>query len=446
MHDIGLSRCSHRESCALWRILDATRNLAAPLGVDEALEKTIAAAVEVLDADRVSVFLYDAKNDELYIKVSICFPETGPSQNQSDHSHHPNRDNSSRIIRFSADRGIAGQTAQSRQLINVPDCYADPRFNREVDRQTGYVTRCLLSVPLLGVDEALVGVLQVLNKRVGTFDEDDEQIAMTLAAQCAVVLQRAMLVEEYVLKQKMERDLALAREIQLSALPQQMPVLAGYELAAWSQPAEETGGDIYDAIDLGKERVALLMADATGHGIGPALSVSQLRAMFRMGLLVGSDLDELMPRINSQLRADLPPGRFITAFAGILDGTEQKIRYHSGGQAPLMHYHIEQLRVEWLEASAPPMGLLAPAAMIPPSPVDMLPGDIFALISDGFFEYRNAAGEQFGIERFEDFIRSHAKGPLEDLRQGLCETIRVFAGVVPQEDDMTIVLVRRKAS
>ncbi len=163
MNDIGLSRCSQLESCALWRILDATRHLAAPLGVDETLQKAIDSSLQVLNAERASVFLYDPRTDELYMKVSTRLPESGSYGRNSD-SDDESRHDASRIIRFPADAGIAGETAQKRRLVNVPDCYADPRFNREVDRRTGYVTRCMLSVPLLGVDEALVGVLQVLNK------------------------------------------------------------------------------------------------------------------------------------------------------------------------------------------------------------------------------------------------------------------------------------------
>jgi phosphoserine phosphatase RsbU/P len=443
MHNAGLSRCEQLESCGLWRILDATRHLASPISVDEILQKTIASALQVLDADRASVFLYDAKTAELYIKVATSFPTSGYSEIGVDDLSHSPGQALPHIIRFAADKGIAGETAQKRRLINVPDCYADPRFHRDVDRQTGYVTRCLLSVPLLGVDDALVGVLQVLNKQVGTFHEDDEKIAMILAAHCAVALQRAMLLEEYVLKQKMQRDLVLAREIQMNALPQAMPALAGYELAAWFQPADETGGDIYDAVALGERRVALLMADATGHGIGPALSVSQFRAMSRMGLLLGSDLGELMSKINLQLSTDLPPGRFITAFAGILDNSEHKIHYHSGGQAPLLHYHAQTDRVEWLEASTLPLGLMANAPMVAPPPIAMEPGDVFALISDGFFEYSNQAGEQYEKSRIEALIRCHHRESLDGIIRNLCTAVRLFAGDVPQEDDMTIVLARR---
>jgi phosphoserine phosphatase RsbU/P len=442
MNDTGLSRCSQLDSCALWRILDATRHLAAPVSVDEILQKTIDSSLDVLNADRASVFLYDSRTDELYVKVSASLPEMATEERQSDWSDGNRRD-ASHVIRFPAGLGIAGETAQTRRLINVPHCYSDPRFNPEVDRQTGYVTRCMLSVPLLGVDGALVGVLQVLNKQAGPFDQDDERIATILAAHCAVVLQRAMLLEEYVLKQKMERDLALAREIQMSSLPRHMPTLAGYELVAWSRPADEAGGDIYDALPLDERRVALLMADATGHGIGPAISVSQIRAMFRMGLLLGADLAELMSKINLQLISDLPSDRFITAFAGILDGSGHRIHYLSGGQAPLMHYRAEQDRVEWLEASTLPMGILAWPPLTAPHAIEMHPGDVFALISDGFFEHPSETGERFGKERVEDLILSHHQESLEELRRKLCEAVRLFAGDVPQEDDMTVVLVLR---
>ncbi len=443
MSEIRLSRCSQLESCVLWRILNATRLLAAPMGIDEILQTTIASALQFFDADRGSVFLYDAGTNELYIKVA-----TSPIENDDgddadsglpDGQPHPS------VIRFPADRGIAGETAQTRRLINVPDCYSDRRFNRDVDRQTGYVTRCMLSVPLLGIDQTLVGVLQVLNKRNGPFDEDDEKIATIMAAHCAVVLQKAMLLEEYVLKQKMQRDLALAREIQTNALPRELPALEGYELTGWSRPADETGGDIYDLFPLSPDRVALLIADATGHGIGPALSVSQFRAMLRMGMVLGANLGELMIKINAQLQTDLPSGRFITAFAGILDGAEHKIRYHSGGQAPLMHYHAAEDRFDWLDASALPLGILAQAPMIPPPPVYMQPGDIFALISDGFFEYADRTGEQFGKERVEELIRIYRRDPLEGLRGRLCAGVEAFAAGAPQEDDMTVVLVRRKS-
>lgn len=439
MPEQSLSRCSELRSCRLWHILDATRHIAAPLGTDEILQKSLAAAVELFNADRGTVFLYDPQTNELYAKVTTG-ALTPPNPNGLP---TPGDTSEVTLLRFQADRGIAGETARTRRLINVPDCYADSRFNPEIDRLTGYRTRSLLSIPLLGIDEALVGVLQLLNKNDGHFNSEDELIATILAAHCAVVLQRAMLLDEYVLKQRMARDLALAREIQLSTLPKAMPELDGYEFFAWSRPADETGGDIYDALSLGPEQAGFVIADATGHGVGPALSVLQFRAMYRMGMLLAADLGEVMAKINLQLNSDLPTGRFVTAFAGIVDGSRHRIHYHSAGQAPLIHYQAGPDHIEWLEASALPLALLPHPPMAAPEPVELAPGDIFALISDGLFEFSNGEGEEFGRERVAGLIRSHRRQSLEAVCRELHEAVYAFGAGSPQADDMTILLVRR---
>ena len=245
-------------------------------------------------------------------------------------------------------------------------------------------------------------------------------------------------------QERLDRDLALAREIQLGALPSEMPALAGYELTAWSGPAEKTGGDIYDLIPLDDHRIALLMADATGHGIAPALSVTQMQSMFRMGLLLQSQLDRVMSTINTQLTQNLPPNRFITAFGGILDGHRHEISYHSWGQGPLLHYDAARDRVEWLNASALPMGIIANVPMDGPTSCAMQPGDLFAVISDGFFEYQNRTGEQFGEERVGAWVRTvHAQPVDERTVESLRRSVDDFAAGAPQEDDMTAIVIRR---
>ncbi|MAE60808.1 MAG: protein phosphatase [Planctomycetaceae bacterium] len=386
------------------------------------LGKVIDAARAVLNADRGTVFLYDAETNELFSTIA-----TGSDE-----------------MRFPADVGIAGECAQRRQVINVPDCYADQRFNPEFDRKTGYRTRCLLTVPLIGFDDTLVGVMQIINKLEGVFDATDEQMATALAAQCAVALQRARLIDAYVVKQKLERDLALAREIQSNVLPEKLPDVPGYDLAGWNTPADETGGDIYDGVALDEHRAALLLADATGHGIGPALSVTQFRAMFRISVRLSADLDTAFVQINDQLTEDLPGNRFVTAFVGQLDGRAHQIRYHAGGQGPLLHFHAADQTCTWLEASTLPMGIIAGLTVDPsPDPIDMAPGDIFALISDGIYEYQNAAGEQFDNDRVGQVFKAGHEQTMEALIMSLRAAVAAFAGDAPQNDDMTVVLIKR---
>ena len=411
------------EPSALWRILDITRQLSAASDLNTLLTVIIDTARAVLNADRGTIFLYDADSDELFIKVATGVEE----------------------IRFPANKGIAGQCAKSRDVINVPDCYADDRFNREIDKQTGYKTRCLLSVPLIGVDDELVGVLQMVNKLDGIFEDADENLSWTLAAQSGAVLQRARLVEEYLIKQKLERDLALARDIQMRVLPSKMPTLDGYDLAGWSRPADETGGDIYDAVTDPDGRVQILLGDATGHGIGPALSVTQVRAMFRMTVRLHATLDDSIIQINDQLADDLADDRFVTVFIGAVDHTDHKIKYHAGGQGPLLHFKAESGETDWFGASTVPLGIMSDIPIDEPEVIDMAPGDIFALLSDGIYEYQNPAGEEYGWERVAEVIKNNQHETMDNLIQILREAVEEYADGVGQFDDMTMILVKRLA-
>lgn len=409
------------DSQAMERILEVTQQLALPLDLHTILQRVIEAGLSVLEADRGTVFLYDAETDELHSTVA-----TGTDG-----------------LRIPAGRGIVGEAARSRRIINVPDCYAEPRFNPDVDRKTGYRSRCLLTVPLVGYDDSLVGVMQLLNKKGGVFDERDERIAAALGAQCAVALQRARMMKDLVAKERMERELAVARDIQMRVLPRDLPEVPGYDIAGWSRPADETGGDIFDIIGLGEGRVALLLGDATGHGIGPALSVTQVRAMLRVGIRLGAGLDEAFRHINDQLAEDLSPNRFVTAFLGVLDTAAHRVVYRSAGQAPLLLYRRQGDACDRLLASSPPLGMLPVIALKAPRSHDIAPGDILALMTDGIFEYENDAGEQFGEARVGRLLSEHADDPMSRLAERIVKAVEEFAQGAPQNDDMTIVLVRR---
>lgn len=406
---------------ALERILEVTRQLATSVELPVLLAGAIDAARAVLDAERGSVFLYDAGPHELYSMVA-----TGTED-----------------LRFSADRGIVGEVVRTRKLINVPDAYADPRFNREIDKRTGYVTRCLLTIPLIGHDDTLVGVMQVLNKKDGVFTVEDERIGTALAAQCAVALQRARLLAELLVKERMERELAVARDIQMRVLPKKMPVIPGYDVAGWSRPADQTGGDIFDVVGLDFGRAMLLLGDATGHGIGPALSVTQVRAMLRVALRLGADLDSAYRHINDQLSNDLADNRFVTAFLGVLDPGSHTITYHAGGQGPLLCFKAEDGTCTSLGSTTVPMGFMAGMKMKKPHVCEMASGDIFALMTDGIFEYARADEQMFGEARVVELLRAHQHESMTRLIEIIVEAVAAFAAGAPQADDMTIVLARR---
>jgi phosphoserine phosphatase len=413
------------ESEILWKILDVTRQLSSPIELDEMLVQVVDVARSVLEADRGTVFLFDERTDELYAEVG-----TGLDMKE---------------IRFSIDKGIAGLCARTGRILNVSDVYSHDHFNPDIDRQFGYRTRCLLNIPLIGLNNTLVGVLQLVNRIGGHFEKNDERIAEVLASQCAVALQRAQFLREYIVKQKLERDLVLARIIQRSLMPDEMPNIAGYDLAGWNEPADQTGGDIFDAISLDGSRVLLLLADVSGHGIGSALSVTQFRAMIRMAFRLKCNLYDLHEHANNQLVEDLAEDRFITSFVGILNTKDHNITYHACGQGPLLHFHSDSGEVDQLPASTIPIGIMPSIPLKEPDPIEMEPGDIFALISDGIFEQSNSSNRQFGVDSVIKLIREYQDQPMIELVNSLREGVLNHAGKQLQDDDMTIVLVKRFA-
>ena len=409
------------EAKALRRILEVTRKLAAPFDLDTMLNEVVDVSRNILDADRGTVFLYDEATDELVVRVAT---ELG-------------------TIRIPADKGIVGESAQTRKLINVPDCYADDRFNRAIDKETGYRSRCMLTIPLLGFEDSLVGVLQILNKHDGIFDEQDEFIATALAAQAAVVLHRAKITEQIIESERLDREITVARDVQMGTLPKQMPTIEGYGFAGAFLPTDQTGGDLYDFVPLDDHRLFLLMGDATGHGIGPALSATQVRAMLRVSLRLESSLDDAFMHINDQLCDDLPDDRFVTGFFGLLDAMTHKVNFHSGGQGPIMHYHAVSGEYDWHEATTFPLGYMPQTNLAAPLEIDLEPGDILGLISDGIYEYENEQGVQFGQDGVAGVIDSLPDGDAEAVVAEIVRAVRHHGGSVPQADDITIVLARR---
>ena len=402
-------------------ILAVTSKLAAPFDLMTMLAEVVNAAKQVLHADRGSVWLYDSAADELVLEIA-----TGIAP-----------------VRVPASAGIVGACARERRIINVPDCYKDARFNPDVDRASGYRTRCMLALPLIDHREVLVGVMQVLNKAGGEFNADDEILATALAAQCAVALQRVRMTAALIEGEKMRQELEMARAVQMSTLPAVMPTLTGYDLYGTSRPASLTGGDTFD-LALVDQGLLTVLGDATGHGIAPALSVTQMHAMLRMAFRLGANLEAAFLNVNNQLAETIADDRFITAFIGLLDATTHRMRFHSGGQAPILHYQAAKGACARYNPTSFPLAAMPLSALRPAVSLDLLPGDILVLLSDGVYEYCDRHNEPFGEARVEAVLAAHHDKPMAELSSVLLASVETFAKGAPQEDDITIVLVKRE--
>jgi len=244
---------------------------------------------------------------------------------------------------------------------------------------------------------------------------------------------------------RMNHDLDVARSIQQDLLPGTTPDLCGFDVAGWNRPADQTGGDYFDWQTLTDGRIAVSLADATGHGIGPALVSASCRAYARASLLSGKS-DGLLENLNQLLSEDLPPNRFVTFAVVFLDPNCPRVKVLSAGHGPILWYKHESGKIENIEAQGIPLGMIDGFAYGQAAEAHMAAGDILALITDGFYEWEDPEGEQFGLSRLQDVIHTARECTAEEMIVKLRSAVEVFCKGTQQQDDLTAVILKRKTS
>jgi sigma-B regulation protein RsbU (phosphoserine phosphatase) len=312
-----------------------------------------------------------------------------------------------------------------------------------------YVVAGRIAAPIAALEQGVLNVQRGnLEARVNESASTTEvqhlaQSFNRMTAELRANLER--LAVEKLARQRMELDLEVARRIQQDLLPATKPSLPLYDIAGWNRAADKTGGDYYDWQLLPNNRLLVSVADVTGHGIGPALVAAVCRAYARAAEK-DRELDSFMQQLNNLLVDDMPEGRFVT-FAGLLlDPELHEARMLSAGHGPLFRCVIANDKLIETEADGVPLGLMSEAAYGPSAKFTLAAGDFVLLVTDGLFEWANEAGENFGLERLRHAIRSVAQGTADEIIRGLYRAAEIFAGSRPQEDDVTIVVIRRLPS
>jgi serine phosphatase RsbU (regulator of sigma subunit) len=247
---------------------------------------------------------------------------------------------------------------------------------------------------------------------------------------------------QHQLKQ-VEHELQIARSIQQSLLPKVRPQIAGFQVTGWSRTADDTGGDFYDWKKLTDGRWVVVLADVTGHGIGPAILASVCRAYSRASFNVRDRLETMVRNINQAFAEDLTPERFATFVAAVCKEDSDQVELLSAGHGPIFVYSSDTQLLRLLDAQALPLGILPDLWDAVPVNLTMKPGDIVLLITDGFFEWENSAGEQFGTERLAAAVRQFSDHEPEVIIAELYDSVMNFTQGTPQQDDLTAVLIKR---
>lgn len=242
---------------------------------------------------------------------------------------------------------------------------------------------------------------------------------------------------------QVEHELQIARSIQQSLLPKARPQIAGFQIAGWSRSADDTGGDFYDWKKLPDGRWVFVLADVTGHGIGPAILASVCRAYSRASFNGRDRLETMLKNINRAFAEDLTPERFATFVAAVCEEGSDQVELLSAGHGPIFVFSSHNQSFRLIEAQALPMGILPDLWDAVPVRLNLKAGDVVLLITDGFFEWENSAGQEFGNERLAAVVRKFSDHEPEVIIAELYDSVLTFAQGTPQQDDLTAVLIKR---
>lgn len=409
---------------ALTTLLDVALRLSGEHLEDQILEIVTQEACVAVPCERASLFLLDSPRGELFTRT-VTELEL-------------------REIRLPIGRGIIGWVARECVVARVNTPTEDDRWDASFDQRTGFATQSILAVPVLSpTDGSVLGVLQLLNARRLQFDRFDEHVAQAFAAHAAAALERTRLQAEAQRAAILRRDLEMARRIQLDFLPERMPDIAGYELAACWQPAEIVSGDYYDWFRLPDDRLGIVVGDVSGHGLHSSLIMASIRAMLRIVAKTTSDPEQILNLLDDAVNGDLKDSRFISFLVVAFNPHTHECQFANAGHAPAVHIGHRTRQAAPLAATRLPLGF--PRIAVGPSPVSLTldHGDLLVLGTDGIIEARNRDGEMFGMPRLLDLLLSARPSPAEELVNRVSEAVRAFHGQPLPADDTTLMILQR---
>jgi serine phosphatase RsbU (regulator of sigma subunit) len=346
-----------------------------------------------------------------------------------------------RPFRIPRGKGLAGWVVEHGEGVIVNQPRSDPRFYTAADADSGFTTDSVLAVPLI-VNDRTIGVLEVFNKP-GGFGQADADLLTAIGASAAVALENARLYQTAVEKGRMERELQVARGVQASLLPSELPRLPGWEFASRWLPARQVGGDYYDAIPCTFNRLGLFVADVTDKGIPAALFMAFTRSIVRASLAEAASPATGITHANRLICSGSTHGLFVTMFYALLDPAASKITWVNAGHHPALHYHAADGQITRLTSTGMPLGVDG-NNVYRQQKCHLEPGDLFLLYTDGITEAQDAQDEQFGVTRLENILQAHGDDNPDHLLTLIEEAVRAHVGNPAALDDITLLIIKRQ--
>jgi phosphoserine phosphatase RsbU/P len=408
-----------RQANTLALLTEISRELTSILNLDQLLQKVSDLLIKVIDYQMFSILLLDDSKQKLVHRFSVRFKENINLKHD-----------------IPLGRGLVGAAAQEKRAVLAPDVSKDPRYIK-----VNAETRSELCVPLIYKDN-VIGVLDLEHTRRGYFLEDHIRTMTTLAAQIAIAIENATLYERLAREeQRLERDLAMAREVQHHLLPPSRPILAGAELAARYNPAHAIGGDMYDFLDYMLPRACITVGDVSGKGAPAALYAALVSGIIRSVAHQEPSPAQMLSSVNRALNQRRLDASYVVLCCALWDDDKKIMRVaNSGLPRPV---HCRQGHAHMIESAGLPLGMFEDATYDEIT-IHAAPGDVFVFLSDGIIDSSNARDEQFGRTRVEHVIAKNAGGSAQQIVDAIFDAANEFAAGAPVFDDQTAVVLKVK--
>lgn len=326
-----------------------------------------------------------------------------------------------------------------KEPIIIDEAAADHRITARPGGPLG----SLLIAPLLSRSEML-GALFVAKDVTHGFEKDDVEAISVYAAQAALALENARLFEEQVEKERLTRELDIAREVQSKLLPQRLPQLRGLTVAASSISAHEVGGDYYDFLQLDEHRLAFIIGDVSGKGTSAAFYMAELQGIFRSVSRLTSTPSDFLEQANLALASALERHVFVSVIYGIVDVEKEELLIARGGHCPAAMINLEG-KARFIRTRGLGLGLDRSALFrqsLVEERIQLQPGDVFVLYTDGVVESRNREGHEYGYDRLLAALTEYRHEDAPELHRSLLADLDAFLDETEYDDDLTLVVLK----
>jgi sigma-B regulation protein RsbU (phosphoserine phosphatase) len=423
--EVTIARDGRHDVRRLVSLIEASKLLNTTLDLDKLLRIILELTTKNMNADRGTIYLIDSEKKELWSRMV--------------------KGRELVEIRLPLGTGIAGNVAKTGKTINLVDAWKDKRFFSGFDIQSGYQTKTMLCMPMRNREGKIIGVFQILNKKKGAFDRQDELFLKAFSDHVALAIENAWLHQEILQKELVEKEIGIAASIQQKLLPKELPEIPHYDVDATAVPCHTIGGDFYDIISLPDQRYAFVVADVSGKGIPASLLVSTLHASLHAYIQTELSLTELVKKLNLLVHRNTTPERYITFFISILDPKNDTFTYVNAGHNFPFLAGPHRPAMEMLESGGMPLGMFE-TADYETRVVEIKPGDLLVMYTDGITEAMDKSLHEYGEERFRRCVERVLRLPASQVRESVISDIHGFTSGHAQSDDLTLMVLKRSSN